>query len=322
MYQVVFGNRRLAAAQKLGWKTIAAEVVGASDAETLLMAFSENIDRRDFSDYEKAILLQRLHETTGKNYTEIASYIGRSTAFVSQHVAMLHLFPKGIAPEDEMSKVLHSLSEGHARIIARINDNQERWNTAKLVVSANLGVRELEREFRRSLKEEDASRIDDQGTWENSANPSSRQKLHDIVSNIIDALNSKDIRPAIEIASSDHFSMFPGFSSLSSVVNSSNLEEYLFEVLRKTSSLKLGKPKYVDVRFYGNVAYVALVTQDEIIAPQKKQIKTSCRATIIFEKQSGKWKMVHSHWSIATPPSEIDKMFAIDIESKARQRYR
>ena len=43
----------------MGWRTIKAEVVEASDTEALLASFSENSDRKDFSDYEKALLLDK-----------------------------------------------------------------------------------------------------------------------------------------------------------------------------------------------------------------------------------------------------------------------
>jgi ParB/RepB/Spo0J family partition protein len=316
-YEVVYGNRRLAAAKKLGWKTIAADVVRATDVETLVMAFSENVDRRDFSDYEKAELLQRLHDATGKNYTEVAAYIGRSTAFVSQHIAMLHLFPDGVASGKERSEVLHTLSENHARILGRIADDQQRWNTAKLVVSGNLGVRELQKICRdvskKKEKEDDdghlfradnAEATMEEEEGEAASYESSSQKLREIVTNIIKALNSKDIRPFVGTVSTRHFSMFPRSSS--PVVDRKNVNEHLFQVLRRMSKFKLSAPSYVDFHLYGDVAYVALELREEIGMQERKTIRAVSRATIIFEKEEkNSWKMVHSHWSMACP-LEID----------------
>ncbi|MDA4131166.1 MAG: ParB/RepB/Spo0J family partition protein, partial [Thaumarchaeota archaeon] len=91
MYQVIFGNRRLAAAKKLGWETIRAEVVESSDSDLLLAAFCENVNRKDFSDLEKALLIEKIRNESGNTYTEIAAILGKSAAYVSQHVAMLHL---------------------------------------------------------------------------------------------------------------------------------------------------------------------------------------------------------------------------------------
>jgi ParB family chromosome partitioning protein len=50
-YQVIYGNRRLAALRSLGRTSVNANVVVASDANACLMAFAENSDRKDFSDY-------------------------------------------------------------------------------------------------------------------------------------------------------------------------------------------------------------------------------------------------------------------------------
>ena len=99
MYEVIFGNRRLATAKHLGWRTILADVVDASDTETLIMAFSENEDRKNFTDYEKALLMEKLHSLSGKTYSEVAEIFGKSPSYVSQHIAMLHLFPRTIAKE-------------------------------------------------------------------------------------------------------------------------------------------------------------------------------------------------------------------------------
>ena len=149
-YQLIFGNRRLEAARKLGWKTIEANVIEANDDTMLFIAFSENSDQSDFTDYEKALLLENIHRQTGKSYQEIATMIGRSNAFVSQHVAMLNLFPLGVASEEERIKVLAALTENHARILSNIEDPRDRWNAAKLVVRSKMGVRELIKLYSRS----------------------------------------------------------------------------------------------------------------------------------------------------------------------------
>jgi ParB/RepB/Spo0J family partition protein len=296
-FEVVFGNRRLSAARKLGWKTVDAEVVRATDEETLVMAFSENVDRKDFTDYEKARMLQKLHLVSGKSYAEIASHIGKSPAFVSQHIAMLHLFPDSVGSERERSKVLHSLSENHTRILARINDNNERWNTAKLVVSANLSVRELQKLCGKVTKKEL------EGTHEAAKQDSldCSKVIRQIVSSITSAPNSKDIRPIFETASKRHFTMFPGISPLPSVVDRKGIENYLFQVLRRMTNIKIDSPNFVDLRYSGNMAYVAIMLKEEI-STQKKSVQTVCRATMILERErTAGWKVVHSHWSYASP---------------------
>lgn len=297
-YQLIFGNRRLSAARKLGWKLIDAEVVEANDVEALTMSFSENVDRSDFTDYEKAMLLQKLHDVSGKNYVQIAQLVGKSCAFVSQHLNMLHLFPSYVASEKERHVVLNSLSEGHARVLARIADYQERWNTAKLAIRANLSVRELQKICRNCENDEGSSQYKE--SLENVGSTASPKNVEEIARNIVKGLNSKDMRAFLEFVSARHFSMFPGISSLGSVIEYKDIEEYLFETHKKTIEHKHGAPTYTDAGSDSHIGYVVMAFPDDIMT-HKGRVKTTTRATLIFEKEGEKWKMVHSHWSTASP---------------------
>ncbi|GEM_PF-5744428 len=305
-FQVIFGNRRLAAAQKLGWKTIAAKVVDAKDSNAILMAFSENVDRRDFTDYEKAIVLKQLHDLTGYTYNQIASYVGKSPAFVSQHVAMLQLFPPSVASERQRDTVLNSLTENHCRILARIAEPEERWNTAKLVVSAGLGVRELQKICARIRKSDDSDIFQAEPSSERRKTDGIKERERDVaalrrmVTDIISGLNARDIRPFVESIDPRHFVMFPGFS-MSTVIDANTLSDYLSEVLRHATKYKLISPRHVDVRFAGMLAYVAVILREEVTASFTKA-ETIARVTFIFEKrEENNWKMVHVHWSLASP---------------------
>lgn len=302
-YQIVYGNRRLAAAQNLGWKKISANVVDAKDTSAILMAFSENVDRTDFTDYEKATVLKRLHEITGYNYNQIASSIGKSPAYVSQHVAMLNLFPENIGTVRERDTILNELTENHCRILARIPDPKERWSTAKLVVHSHLGVRELQRFCSATGKREALSqsttltrkdeREEDEREWDTV-------ELRKIVTDIITGLNSRDIRPFVKSIDTKHFFMFPGFS-MTTVIGPDTLSDYLSEILRNATKFKLLSPRYVDVRFTGSLAYVAVVLREEVAA-SFTTAETVARVTFIFEKLEERvWKMVHVHWSLASP---------------------
>lgn len=302
-YQIVYGNRRLAAAQKLGWKKISANVVDAKDSSAILMAFSENVDRTDFTDYEKATVLKRLHDITGNNYNQIASYIGKSPAYVSQHIAMLNLFPDNIGTSREQDTILNELTENHCRILARIPDAKERWSTAKLVVHSHLGIRELQRFCSATGKREVSQSIAatrKNGRDEVDDRERDTVELRNIVTEIITGLNSRDIRPYVKAIDTKHFFMFPGFS-MSTVIGPDTLSDYLSEILRHATKFKLLSPRYVDVRFTASLAYVAVVLREEVTA-SFTTTETVARVTFIFEKLEDRvWKMIHVHWSLASP---------------------
>jgi ParB/RepB/Spo0J family partition protein len=282
-YEVIFGNRRLAAARKLGWKTIEARIIETSDIRSLLMAFSENSDRQDFSDYEKALVIEELHYMTGMTYREIASQIGRSCAFVSQHVAILHLFSEEVATKEDRVKVLQSLTENHARILARIDDPSERWNTAKLAVAANLSVRELAkfctaRHKKRTAKEDPTTSV--------------RRLVYEAVN----GLNSKNLGIFYKPISND-FTMFSRFPPLD-LMDSAAAEEHTSRLLRRQQEYGM-KIKNLNVKVLGNFAYVTLVREDKFRATDRT-FRIATRGTIVLAKEKD-WRILHEHWSTGDP---------------------
>ncbi|MCL4517891.1 MAG: ParB/RepB/Spo0J family partition protein [Thaumarchaeota archaeon] len=296
-YEVVFGNRRLRAARKLGWSSIKAEIVDTSESDALLMAFIENCDREDFRDYEKGLLLEKIHRTTGNSYTRIAEMIGRSSAYVSQHVAMLNLFDAAVSDESEQKKVLSLLTEKHARLLAQIEDPAERWNTAKLVVRANIGVRELERICSRLC------------TKSKSRERNSIREITPVVSSIIKGLSTNDIRPFSELLSKRHFTMFSSFGKFSAM----DAEEALKHICATIGGMSNWRQRieHLDVRTCGKFAYAVMIIEHEMTTSSRK-LKTRTRATIIFENEDGMWKVVHGHWS------SVDARAAIELPSISR----
>ncbi len=287
-YQIIFGNRRLAAAKKLGWKTISAEVVQADEAQTLIMAFSENGERKDFSDYEKALLIERIHETTKKTYVEIAELIGKSPAYVSQHVAMLTLFTSSVASTEERTRVLNSLSEKHARILAKKQDMADRWNTAKLVLKANLSPRELEKMNARSnLSKNLNTKI------------ANRKEIERVITNSVRGLPAKDMRPFFNLTSSSSFTMFSRFPPYDRL-NLQMSSEHVNKTLHSLESVA-AQIDELEIRMRGHFAYATYYVTHNI-SLHGERVKTRTRATVILEHED-QWRMVHAHYSAADPAS-------------------
>jgi ParB family chromosome partitioning protein len=91
-YEIVFGHRRVAAARKLGWSEITADVVRVSDSEMIIFTLSENLDRSNFSDYEIGLLIRKLKEQFHLTMDDIARQIGRSRSYVSEYLQLTYLF--------------------------------------------------------------------------------------------------------------------------------------------------------------------------------------------------------------------------------------
>lgn len=72
-YEIIFGHRRVEACSLAGLTSIDANIIKASDGESLSLALIENIHREDMIPKDKALALQRLMEEMGlKNATAIA----------------------------------------------------------------------------------------------------------------------------------------------------------------------------------------------------------------------------------------------------------
>lgn len=145
-YQLVYGHRRYFAALRLGWETIKAEVEDLDDEAMLQQAIVENIQRKDLTDYEKALLFEQLHLDFKRTYEEIARLVGKSKQYVANHLAMLRLFDRKKIEEDkELKNLLLQLTEHHCRILARLLTEEERLRMAKLIVHEKLCVRETDK---------------------------------------------------------------------------------------------------------------------------------------------------------------------------------
>jgi len=300
-YEVVYGSRRLAAAAKLGWHEIDAKVIQVSDIDSLIIALAENEHRKDFTDYERALLLEKLHRMTKRTYSEVAQLVGKSPAFVSQHVAMLHLFPESIASEEERRKVLYALTEGHARALLRIEDTHERWNTAKLAIKAGLGVRELDKHCSRLQTKRAANVEGRNGTVEK------------IVFDVIAGLNSKDLSPIYRSRSTNKFSLFSRFPPFEKLVGE-NANEHIYKVVRQMTSFKV-KLKDLEVIYHGGVA-IAIMSLVYEMNFAGKEMKTPTRATLILFNEDNEWKVIHEHWSSAK-----DDFPSKTFTSKTKERY-
>jgi ParB/RepB/Spo0J family partition protein len=99
-YKVVFGHRRLAAVQQLGWTEIEAKVREYTDAERLPVMFVENFGREDLTPLQEAHAYHAMLELTDqqgkKVYTQrtLAPILGVGQAKISNYTSIFKL------PED------------------------------------------------------------------------------------------------------------------------------------------------------------------------------------------------------------------------------
>ena len=117
-YEVVAGHRRYLAAKKAGLNIIPAIICVMKDLEATMVALTENIQRREMSDYEIARVLKTIIEKTKISQRELARKLGKSPAWINQHLAILDL-------EKVFTRVntLNKLTERHARVLLSASED-------------------------------------------------------------------------------------------------------------------------------------------------------------------------------------------------------
>nr|MDQ6864249.1 ParB/RepB/Spo0J family partition protein [Thermoproteota archaeon] len=98
-YEVVAGNRRLAAAKLLKLRKITSHVIDLSDKEAYEIGLVENVHHKTMNPIEEAIAFNQYGEGRGwGGITELAARIGRSQEFVTKRIQLLRL-PQNIRNE-------------------------------------------------------------------------------------------------------------------------------------------------------------------------------------------------------------------------------
>jgi ParB/RepB/Spo0J family partition protein len=103
-YEVVFGNRRLMAAAKLGWAKIPAILIDADDKKAQIFNLIENIQRKDITTAEEGRAFNSLKEM-GLQESEIAARVGVALSRVKNAIAVY----KNV-PEELQKKVVPTLA--------------------------------------------------------------------------------------------------------------------------------------------------------------------------------------------------------------------
>jgi ParB family transcriptional regulator, chromosome partitioning protein len=142
-YELIAGERRWRAAREAGLATVPAVVREADDRDSLLLGLVENVAREDLSPIEEARAYAVLIDEFGLSLGEVAERVGRSKPTVSNRIRLLEL------PEDVLAMIgRHELTEGHARAVLSVPDQDERRRLAKRIVREGLSVRAAERAAR------------------------------------------------------------------------------------------------------------------------------------------------------------------------------
>ncbi|HUL70562.1 MAG TPA: ParB/RepB/Spo0J family partition protein [Gemmatimonadales bacterium] len=142
-YELIAGERRWRAVQRLGWARIPAVVRPADDRTLLTLALVENLQRDDLNPIEAATSYQRLMDEFEASQAEVAQLVGKDRSTVANALRLLRLPPE-IRSLVEDSK----LTEGHARALLSLADERDMLRLARAAVASEWSVRQIEARVR------------------------------------------------------------------------------------------------------------------------------------------------------------------------------
>jgi ParB family chromosome partitioning protein len=142
-YELVTGERRFRAAQRLNWAEIPAIVREIGDKELLTLALVENLQRSDLNPIEEAEGYQQLMSTFTLTQQETADIVGKDRSTVANMLRLLSL-PASVRRQVREG----ALSLGHARALLSLGDDIRIADLAKIVAAEGLSVREVEQRVR------------------------------------------------------------------------------------------------------------------------------------------------------------------------------
>ncbi len=138
-YQLIAGERRLRAAQAIGFTEVPVRVVDFNDQQVLEAALVENIQRADLNPIEKAHGFRDYLDRFQMTQEQLAQRLGLDRTTISNLVNLLEL------PTEVQDAVrLGQISLGHAKVIKGIPDRERQVALCREVMACGHSVRATE----------------------------------------------------------------------------------------------------------------------------------------------------------------------------------
>ncbi len=138
-YQLIAGERRLRAATQAGWTEVPVQIRDADDRQVAEIAIVENLQRKDLNALEKAASFEQYLARYKCTQEELAGrlHIDRST--IANLIRLLEL-PAAV----QVAIRSGTISQGHARALLPLGDEQEQIAFCERINTEGLSVRATE----------------------------------------------------------------------------------------------------------------------------------------------------------------------------------
>lgn len=156
-FELIAGERRLQASKEAGLAKVPVVIRDIDNKEKLEWAIVENVQRHNLNPVEEARAYKRLMDDFDLTQEEVAKKMGKSRSVVANKIRLLDL------PVDvQKSLVEGKITEGHAKAILALDDNQKRIALLDMIIKGGLTVRQAEKKTQEldSYKKKKTSNVD------------------------------------------------------------------------------------------------------------------------------------------------------------------
>jgi ParB family chromosome partitioning protein len=145
-YQLIAGERRWRASQLAGLARVPVIIKETSPQQMIELAIVENIQRADLNPLEEAAAYTQLMEEFGLTQEAVAERVGKSRTAIANTVRLRNL-------PDEIKAYLAAdkISEGHARALLSLKNQDDQFGALEIILKQNLNVRQTEALVRKLL---------------------------------------------------------------------------------------------------------------------------------------------------------------------------
>lgn len=138
-YELVAGERRWRAAQRLGLEYVPAIVRNMTDAQAASVALIENLQREELTPIEEATAYQRLLELHHLTQESLAQRLGKSQSTIANKLRLLQL-----TEEVQQALKMRLFTERHARALLPLSPADQRA-LVKEIQSKDMNVKQTEK---------------------------------------------------------------------------------------------------------------------------------------------------------------------------------
>ena len=157
-YEIIAGERRWRAAKIAGLSEIPAVTLDGDDLKVAQVSLVENIQRENLNPVEEALAYSALIERFGLTQEQLSREVGKSRSAIANMLRLIDL-------PDEVLELLREgkISNGHARAILGLSNEEQMVLLAQKTVEKELSVREVEAAVRKILAQKDIEIVEETG---------------------------------------------------------------------------------------------------------------------------------------------------------------